>query len=359
MITLAAWYHDLNPFLLRISGDFGIRWYGVAYLSGFLVGYLLLRRLSATGRSAIPAERIPDAMMWLIGGVLLGGRLGYMAVYDPALFITFYDSVPFWGGLAINHGGMASHGGIVGVIIAAWRISLGWKTPTKLVNDRPVEFTTVGRCSVWHVFDLVALICPAGLFFGRLANFINGELLGRIYSPPGVEGPWWTVQYPQELTERPPPLDAAQTAQLKSLLEQVAPGSTSAGQQAIDRALRSLVAHAAEFKDQLKPLLSSRHPSQLYQAAAEGLVLGAVLWLIWWMKPKRDGLIGAAFLITYGVLRVVTEFWRLPDAQFGAHGRIYGLSRGQWLSVAMVVAGLIMAAYRLTRRAANDRLRRA
>ncbi len=346
MTTLAARFHDFNPFVLRISGDFGIRWYGVAYLSGFLVAYLLLRRLSIKGRCAIPIHRIPDAMMWLIGGVLVGGRLGYMAVYDPKLFVTFYDSIPFWGGLAINHGGMASHGGMVGVIVAAWRISRGWKEPSPAGSESRI----VGRCSVWHVFDLVALISPAGLFFGRLANFINGELLGRIYSPPGVEGPWWTVQFPQELTERPPPLDAAQTAHLHALLEQVSPGSTSAGPKAIERATQTLVTHAAEFKDQIKPLLSSRHPSQLYQAAAEGLVLGAVLWLIWWLRPARRGLVGAAFLITYGVLRVVTEFWRLPDAQFGDHGRIHGLSRGQWLSVAMVAIGVGLAVYRLTRK---------
>lgn len=356
MTTLAAWFHDLNPFVLRISGDFGIRWYGVAYLCGFLVAYLLLRWLSAAGRCAIPVHRIPDAMMWLIGGVLVGGRLGYMAVYDRALFVTFYPSFPFWGGLAINHGGMASHGGMVGVIVAAWRISRGWKEPVPAGAGTRAESVgesrVVGRCSIWHVFDLVALVSPAGLFFGRLANFINGELLGRIYSPPGVEGPWWTVQFPQELTERPPPLDAAQSAHLRALLEQVEPGSTSAGLAAVEHATHRLVAHAAQFKDQLKPLLSSRHPSQLYQAAAEGLVVGAVLWIIWLLRPARQGLIGAAFLITYGVLRVVTEFWRLPDAQFGEHGRIHGLSRGQWLSVAMVVAGVALAVYRLVRQPA-------
>jgi phosphatidylglycerol:prolipoprotein diacylglycerol transferase len=336
IVTLAAWYHDLSPFIWRISGDFGIRWYGAAYLCGFLVGYLLLRWMNATGRAAVPVARVADAMMWLIGGVIVGGRLAYVAVYDPALATQLSGEFPFWGVFAINHGGMASHGGILGVILAAWRISRGWEMPDGKV---------VGRCSVWHVFDLVALLCPAGLMFGRLANFVNGELLGKVYSNPGVEGPWWTVQFPRELIERPVEMTAEQTARLTAIIQTAASGMTpKAG-------LIYLVDHASKYKDQLKPLLSSRHPSQLYQAAAEGLVLGAVLWIVWCLRRGRDGLVGAAFLIAYGVLRVVTEFWRLPDAQFGAHGRIYGLSRGQWLSVAMVAAGLIMASYLLRRSA--------
>jgi phosphatidylglycerol:prolipoprotein diacylglycerol transferase len=339
MATLGAWFHDLSPFIVRIGPSFGLRWYGAAYLAGFAVAYLLLVRLSKIGRSAVPTARVADAMMWLIGGVIVGGRLAYVAIYDPALATQFSNQFPFWGVFAINRGGMASHGGILGVVLAAWRISCGWKTGSG---------AAVGRCSVWHVFDLVALISPAGLFFGRLANFINGELLGKIHSMPGKAGPWWTVQFPSELIERPVDLTVEQNAQLTELMKTAAPGLPPGA------ALPRLVERAGEFEEQLRPLLSSRHPSQLYQAFAEGIVLAAVLWLIWWWKPKRDGLIGAAFLITYGVLRVVTEFWRLPDAQFGEHGRIYGLSRGQWLSVGMVLAGTIMAGYLLRRRRGSE-----
>lgn len=348
MTTLGAWFHDLDPFIWRIGPDWGIRWYGVSYLAGFVVAYLILRWLSSRGRAAVPLAHVADAMMWLVAGTIIGGRLLYILVYDRSLLTDFSSSFPFWGGLAINKGGMASHGGIIGVILAALRISRGWKQP---------DGTIAGRCSVWHVFDLVALMCPAGLLFGRVANFINGELLGRIHSPPGVPGPWWTVQFPSELLEHSPPLSPDQQAALRALVGRVAPDAAAAteGSRAFRLGLARVVEHAGTLRDQLQPLLSSRHPSQLYQAAAEGLVLGAVLWLIWWLRPRRDGLIGAAFLVTYGVLRILTEFWRLPDAQFVTDGRIYGLSRGQWFSVVMVVAGLVMTAARLHARPAPDR----
>ncbi len=345
MTLLAAWFHDLDPFIVRFSGEWGIRWYGVSYLAGFLVAYLTLRGLARRGLAAVPVDRVADAMMWLIGGAVIGGRLLYILVYDRSLLTEVTSTFPFWGGLAINRGGMASHGGIIGVILAAVRISRGWRMP---------DGTLVGRCSVWHAFDLVALMCPAGLMFGRIANFINGELLGRIHSPPGIPGPWWTVQFPSELLEHSPTLTPEQTTRLHALVETVAPGATTGGPRAMRAGLARLVENAAAFKGQLSDLLSSRHPSQLYQAAAEGLVLGAVLWLVWSIRGARQGVVGAAFLVTYGLLRILTEFWRLPDAQFVTDGRIYGLSRGQWFSVVMVAAGLLMLAARLRTRARRD-----
>lgn len=331
MATLAAYFHDLDPFLVRFSGDLGIRWYGLSYVAGFVCAYFLLRWLSATGRTPVPKDRIGDALMWLIGGTIVGGRLGYVLVYDRSLLM------PPTGIFAINHGGMASHGGIIGVIIGAWRVSRGWKTPDGKI---------VGRCSVWKMFDTVALMCPPGLFFGRVANFINGELLGKIHTMPGAPGPWWTVQFPQELIERPVTLSTEQQAAMAQLA-----AHASGGLRTGPAAIAELVARAGQYKEQLRPLLSSRHPSQLYQAAAEGLVLGAVLWAILLVvKPKRPGLIGAAFLVVYGVLRVVTEIWRLPDVQFGAKSQTYGLSMGQWLSVGMVVAGVAMSSWLLTRK---------
>lgn len=338
MSLLAAWFHDLDPFIVRISGDIGIRWYGASYVAGFFIAYLLLRLLARRRWLAIPEERVADAMMWLVGGVIVGGRLGYMLVYDPALLTMFDSSFPFWGGFAITKGGMASHGGIVGVTIAAIRVSRGWRTPDGQI---------VGRCSVWHVFDAAALVCTPGLGLGRLANFINGELLGRIHSPPGTPGPWWTVQFPRELTDRPAPLTPEQQAQLMDLVHRA---SGLDGR----RGLAWLVDHAGRFETELRPLLSSRHPSQLYQMAADGPILGGLLWLMWWLGPhrsgrRRDGLIGPVFLIGYGVLRVITEIWRLPDAQFGDAGRVYGLSRGQWLSVAMALVGVILLVIRLRR----------
>jgi phosphatidylglycerol:prolipoprotein diacylglycerol transferase len=222
------------------------------------------------------------------------------------------------------------------VILAALRISRGWKTA-------PGE--RIGVCPRLHVLDMTALIAPLGLMFGRLANFVNGELLGKIVAPPGVEGPWWSVQFPQELrgwvdrgvnTGHAPDLSPAQQGALDALVESAArPGDSYAG--AIDR----IAEHASRHAAQLKPLLASRHPSQLYQAAAEGLVLGAVLWLVF-ARPRQPGVIGSVFLLAYGALRIGTELWRLPDPQFLAHdaGRPMGLSRGQWLSAGMVAAGV-------------------
>ncbi|MBC7771361.1 MAG: prolipoprotein diacylglyceryl transferase, partial [Pyrinomonadaceae bacterium] len=189
-MTLAAWLHTLSPFILRMTETVGIRWYGMAYLAGFAMAYLVLLRLARKGRVSIPPERVADAIMWLIGGVLVGGRLGFVIFYEPDKIWTITSSFPFWDVLAIHHGGMASHGGMAGVAVAGWRISRGW---------RAQDGRIVGRTSVWHLLDIAAIISPFGLFFGRIANFINGELLGKIESPPGIEGPWWTVQFPQEL----------------------------------------------------------------------------------------------------------------------------------------------------------------
>ncbi|MBX3359366.1 MAG: prolipoprotein diacylglyceryl transferase [Phycisphaeraceae bacterium] len=345
LITLAAWLHTLDPFLVRFTDSFGIRWYGLAYLAGFVVAYLIMRGLAKRGLILIPYERVGDALMWLIAGVLVGGRLGYALVYQRSLFVEFSSSPPWWGLLAINHGGMASHGGIVGAILASWRISRGWKGADGQVH---------GRCTMLHLLDVIGLVSPFGLLFGRLANFVNGELLGRIMSKPGVEGPWWTVQYPQELSGwvapglppegHTPVLSVEQQAELWALVRKSALPNQTFGQ-AVNHLIETAGRHAAE----LKPLLASRVPSQLLQGAAEGLVLGAVVWMVWY-KPRKPGVVAGVWLAAYGVLRVVTEIWRLPDPQFvGADARPYGLSRGQWLSVVMVVGGLGLLWYSLTR----------
>ncbi|MGE3106826.1 MAG: prolipoprotein diacylglyceryl transferase [Phycisphaerales bacterium] len=324
-MTLAAWLHTLSPFAVRFTENFGIRWYGLAYIAGFFVAYLILQRLAARGKILVPAPFVPDAMMWLIGGALVGGRVGYVLVYEQSAIWTFTSSPPWWEVLAINHGGMASHGGMVGIIIGCWRVSRGWKTETGEV---------VGRCPMLHVMDAAALVAPFGIFFGRIANFINGELLGRIVTPPGVEGPWWSVQFPQELTDgHAPPLTEAQAAQVITLARQyMKPGEEHVTRQSLER----LISHASEHAAALKPLLASRQPSQILQALGEGGVVAVVLWILW-ARKRAPGVIAAAFLFTYGVMRIVTEFSRLPDAKF-VHQRFAGLSRGQWLSVGMIIA---------------------
>lgn len=325
-MTLAAWLHDLDPFLFRISGDFGIRWYGLSYALGFFLAYLLLRWMSRRGMTLIPVHRVGDVVIAGALGGVIGGRLGYVIAYQPSLFGQFTPSFPWWGVLDLMHGGMASHGGFIGAVIAAWHISRRYG---------PAE--RGGRMPMLHVTDTMALVTPTGLMLGRLANFVNGELLGRIVAAPGQDSPWWSVKFPQELLgESPPVLSPAQAAELDRLIGQAALPGDGPGAP-IQRLIEQVQHGAPGVAERLEPLLAARVPSQLVQAAAEGIVLGAVLW---WVarRPRTTGVVSAWFLIAYGVLRIVTEIWRLPDAQF-AVGRPMGLSRGQWFSAGMVAVG--------------------
>lgn len=331
-MTLAAYFHDLSPFIVRFGEGWGIRWYGMAYIAAFAIGYAVMRRLAKRGQILIPESRVGDAMIWVVLGTVVGGRLGYCLVYGRELFADVSSSFPFWGVLAINKGGMASHGGLVGLMLAAWRVSRGFKPLPGDPTPTPPN-TRIGVCPTAHVMDVLAFCAPPGLLLGRIANFINGELLGRIVRMPGEGGaPWWSVRFPQEvISDHKPELSDEQKLTLYELAQRAAPELPP------DRALDYLVQNAGKFRDQLEPLLSARIPSQLLQGLAEGIVLGVTL-MILWARPRKPGVVAATFLLVYGVLRIVTEVWRLPDAQF-EDGRPFGLSRGQWLSVPMVVAG--------------------
>lgn len=332
MPTLAAWVHNLDPFAIRISGDVGVRWYGLAYILGFAFAWWALTALARRGKILLKPEQVADAMLIIVLATLVGGRLGYVLVYDRSLITTFLPGPPWWGVLAINRGGMASHGGMVGLILSCWWI--GRRTGAPML----------------HVMDLLALVCPVGLLLGRIANFINGELLGKIVAMPGQPSPWWSVKFPTELLEgHAPRLTPEQEAALVRLLNEAAPGLPP-GQQ--ERALISAIQHGAtDLAARLEPLLAARHASQLYQGAMEGLVVGGALWLIW-RTPRKPGVIAACFLALYGIGRIATEFIRLPDAHLAARSwgaRPFGFSYGQWLSVVMVVGGtglLIYAARR-------------
>ncbi|MEO1582953.1 MAG: prolipoprotein diacylglyceryl transferase [Planctomycetota bacterium] len=329
-MTLAAWLHDWDPFLWRISGDFGLRWYGLSYVAGFVIALMALRFLARRDATLIPAGRATDAILYGALGAFVGGRLGYAVFYQPSLLWSFSADAPFWGMLALGQGGMASHGGMIGVALAAWFVSRGFKGDA---GDR------VGRAPVLHVFDVFALAAPFGLMLGRMANFVNGELLGRVVAQPGATAPWWAVRFPQELRSgerQGVVLSSDQEAELLGLVDRYRLPSEpiEAGIEGLIAAVQSGSAEAAAA---IEPLLSARHPSQLYQAAAEGLIVAAALWLIA-RKARKPGVIAACFLIVYGLLRIATELVRLPDAHLGVP-RPLGLSRGQWLSVAMVVIG--------------------
>ncbi len=335
-MMLAAWVHDIDPFIFKITDTFGPRWYGMAYAAGFVVGYLVLRWLARRNAALVPVERVGDAIVYLALGVVVGGRVGYAVFYQPSLLWTFTDSMPWWNLLNLAHGGMARHGGMIGTIVAAWFIARGWTDESG---------TRIGRAPLLHVLDLVCLLAPFGLFFGRIANFINGELLGKVVALPGEPAPWWAVRFPQEIgpTQNGSIISDHMTPQIFAGLGELirpllGPNDTIADGYA--RLVEKVQHGSPELAAQLGNYLSARHPSQLYQALAEGVLVGLVVWFIA-RKPRLPGVVGCWFLISYGLLRVLTEVWRLPDAHL-AVGRPAGLSRGQWLSVLMMVIGVVL-----------------
>jgi phosphatidylglycerol:prolipoprotein diacylglycerol transferase len=166
------WVHNLDPYLIRFSGEFGIRWYGLAYLAGLAWGFWMVRRWSDRGRAPLRRPEISDLVLAGGIGMIVGGRLGYVLGYEPHLLWTFTSSLPWWGLLAVNNGGMASHGGIAGLACGAW-----W-----FCRSRKRNFPVV--------VDMVAATAPFGVILGRITNFVNGELYGRPSDLP------WAVIFP-------------------------------------------------------------------------------------------------------------------------------------------------------------------
>jgi phosphatidylglycerol---prolipoprotein diacylglyceryl transferase len=248
--------HNLSPIAIEL-GPVAIRWYGLMYLLGFAL-FLVLGKLRARDPWRDMSGRdVDDLLFFGMIGVIVGGRLGHVIFYGPP---SYYLQNPLEI-FAVWKGGMASHGGILGVIVA-----MAW-----FARSRGKSFLRVA--------DFVVPLVPLGLGAGRIGNFINGELWGRVADPTLP----WAVIFP-------------------------ASGD-----------------------------MTPRHPSQLYQFALEGVALFAVLWL-YSRRPRIPGTVGALFLLAYGALRIIGEMFREPEALYGAMP--LGLSAGQWLSVPMVVAGI-------------------
>jgi phosphatidylglycerol:prolipoprotein diacylglycerol transferase len=246
-------YPHIDPVALSL-GPLSIHWYGLMYLLGFVFAWLLGRyRASAHGWTTAEVE---DLLFYGALGVVLGGRLGYILFYDLPTNLAHPSNI-----IRIWEGGMSFHGGLLGVLIAFW-----W-------------FARKQKRTFFEVSDFIAPMVPIGLFFGRIGNFINGELWGRVSDVP------WAMAFP---TGGPLP----------------------------------------------------RHPSQLYEALLEGLILFILLWILS-AKPRKKGLISGVFMLGYGVFRFVIEFVRVPDPQYG-YIAFDWLTMGQILCLPMVLVGVVI-----------------
>jgi len=334
-----AYIHALDPVIVDLPGPLAVRWYGVAYLLGFIAAWLLLKWLAATKRIAIAPRDVGDFILSIIVGVLVGGRLGYVIFYDQSLLW------PPTGILQVWRGGMASHGGLLGVGIACAIFAKRRRTPTL------------------HVVDYAALATPPGLLFGRIANFINAELWGKRLPADmqGADSPWWSVKYPQELLAHQG-TDLARMTAIPEAAEGIDPDAwvriasaydhvrgshaTQVMTDWVDRIIVQIRGGNEALADALRPVLTAYYPSQLIQAFAEGIVLCLVLTIIW-LRPRKSGVVASWFLIVYGVLRIWTELYRQPDEGVAI---ILGLQRGQLLSALMSAAGGVMLTIVLRRK---------
>ena len=266
--------HTIDPVALDL-GPVAIHWYGLMYLAAFAVAWWLGRRRLAAGRLPVSETAFGDLMFYGMVGVIVGGRLGWILFYGWHEWLGDPLSI-----LRVWEGGMSFHGGLLGVLVAGW-----W-------------WTRKNRVAFWDAVDFVAPLIPPGLGFGRIGNYINGELWGK---PTGGE---WGVVFPSGLPEP----------------ERSLPLTALAGM------------HAAGQLDAY-----ARHPSQLYQAALEGLVLFVVLW--WYSsRPRPRYAVAGLFAIGYGLARFVVEFVRVPDADIGylAFG---WLTMGQLLTLPLIAVG--------------------
>ena len=334
-----AYLHTLDEFAFPFPASWpypGLRWYGLGYLAGFGVAWLIVRWMAKTHRTAIPPRAVPDLMVYILLGVLVGGRVGYCIFYDPGLFIRIMPGLPWWGLLAINQGGMSSHGGMLGVILAM------------------CIFGARNHISKLHLLDVAVFVAPPGLFFGRLANFVNAELPGRAL-PEALQQapPWSSIKFPQEIVSWP-------AEKLARLGEAVEATGVTAGQwrdalgrmdidadanQFVQRTVNRLVEAVQSGNEPvisvMRPELTACYPSQLVQAITDGPILGLLLVLVW-LKPRKPGLIGVWFLGGYGLMRIASEGIRQPDAGVPLLSTPMGdLSRGQVLSLLMVAVWLV------------------
>jgi phosphatidylglycerol:prolipoprotein diacylglycerol transferase len=251
----------LDPVALDL-GFFQIKWYSLAYITGILVGWWYLLKLIAQPGSPMARRHVDDLVFYATLGIILGGRLGYAIFYSPDMLLSPWRLIRLWDGGMSFHGGMI--GTSIGIILFARKEKLDWL----------------------RIHDYLACAVPFGLFFGRMANFINGELWGK---PSNVA---WAIIFPRTGNDVP------------------------------------------------------RHPSQLYEAGLEGIALFAILWFAFWRTKARyePGKLVGLFLLGYGLARFTVEFFREPDSQFSGTFFATTIHMGQMLTLPMIIGGLYLIA---------------
>ena len=324
--ALATYIHHLDPVIVNLPHTpLAVRWYGLAYVAGFILGYLVLLQLSKRRLYCVEPEKLSDFITAVcLFGVLMGGRLGEFFFYWlPTHGLAGLWADPLWV-LRVWEGGMASHGGILGVLAVA------------LIWARQHKWPMLSVC------DGLAIVCSIGLFFGRVANFINGELYGR---PCSAENPL-AMKFPQEIVELP--ISARQQA--LQAIEQAAGAPletlrTAADGGIMDTILR-LTRESEGVREALGQYLTPRYPSQLFEALGEGLLIFVVLIslrLVW--KKAPAGIFSGLFCLMYAAARILTECYREPDAPMWGN-----ITRGQYLSFGVIALGLAFFYFALRRR---------
>ncbi len=324
MNALATYIHHLDPILWEIPGTpLAFRWYGLAYVGGFVLGYLALLWLSKRDLYCVQADKLGDFITGVcVFGVLMGGRLGEFFFYWlPEQGLSGFLEDPTWV-FRVWEGGMASHGGIIAVILVA------------------LWYARRHKLSFPAVLDGLAIVSPIGLCFGRIANFINGELYGRVADA----GNAIAMKFPLEIYS----LTAAQRQEAYAAVLRVSPEpippfiqgdpSYSPWQRMIE-----LCQSSEAVREALGQFLSPRYPSQLFEAAGEGALIFLSLFalrLLW--KKAPAGIFCALFAFLYAAARIFSECFREPDAP------VWGvITRGQYLSIIIAVVGVPFLVYAL------------